>query len=158
MGYQPPSPNFLQYTGDQNEMKECPGAISRLPIVYSVWTRRLPLSEPDPLFLLSCLSQKPCTAPLCTTSAVGRKSRVAGTWLIEIVSIILSPTSLLAILILLARYNGRLLFSWHRLTLNTVISIFATISRISLIVAVSSGMGQWTLDLVLRVISSFDGL
>ena len=72
-----------------------------------------------------------------------RQSRLADTWLIEIASISLSLISLLAILILLACYNGKLLFSWHKVTINTVISIFATVSRICLMLAVSSALGQY---------------
>ena len=76
-------------------------------------------------------------------SATERKSLGANTWLLEIGWVILSLASLLAILIFLACYNGQLLFSWHRITLNTVISIFATLSRLTLVVAVSSALGQW---------------
>ena len=72
-----------------------------------------------------------------------RPSRLADTWLVEIFSISLSLISLLVIFIVLAYYNGKVLFSWHKVTINTVISIFATISRMCLMVAVSSALGQW---------------
>jgi hypothetical protein len=71
------------------------------------------------------------------------KSLVADSWLIEIICIVLSLVSLAAILVLLAYYNGKPFLDWHRLTLNTVISIFATVSRIALLVALSSSLGQW---------------
>lgn len=76
-------------------------------------------------------------------NTVRRNSRLADTWFIEIASISLSLISFLAILITLACYNGKILFSWHKVTINTVISIFATISRVCLMVAVSSALGQW---------------
>lgn len=76
-------------------------------------------------------------------NGVSRINRLADSWLIEIVSIAFSLIALLAILILLACYDGKVLFSWHKVTINTVISIFATISRMCLMLAVSSALGQW---------------
>jgi hypothetical protein len=70
-------------------------------------------------------------------------SRAADTWLVEIISIFFSMLSLLAILILLTVYDGKLLFRWYRASLNAMISVFATISRMLLAVAVSSSLGRW---------------
>ena len=72
-----------------------------------------------------------------------RTSLVSDTWLIEIISIIVSLVSIIAIVALLGYYNGKPLFRWHNITLNAVISVFATLARMSLIVAVSSSIGQW---------------
>lgn len=74
---------------------------------------------------------------------VSRINRLADSWLIEIVSIGFSLIFILATLIILACYDGKELFNWHKVTINTVISIFATISRMCLMVAVSSALGQW---------------
>lgn len=76
-------------------------------------------------------------------SKVQRAFRLSDSWLLEIVSIFISVLSIVAISALLGYYNGKLLFKWHNITLNTVISIFATLARISLILAVSSSIGQW---------------
>jgi Protein of unknown function (DUF3176) len=57
------------------------------------------------------------------------RSGAADTWFVEIISIFFSLLSLLAILIMPAVYDGKLLFRWHRVSLNAIISIFTTISR-----------------------------
>ena len=75
-------------------------------------------------------------------ASMHRKSRLVDTWHAEIISISLSLLSLLAMLLILGFYNGKVLFNWHKVTINTVISIFATISRMCLMFAVSSGLGQ----------------
>jgi hypothetical protein len=67
---------------------------------------------------------------------------LSNSWLLEIVSILISLLSIVAISALLGYYNGKLLFKWHNVTLNTVISVFATLARISLILAVSSSIGK----------------
>jgi hypothetical protein len=82
-------------------------------------------------------------APFYAMSKVQRAFRLSDSWLFEIVSILISLLSIVAISALLAYYNGKLLFKWHNVTLNTVISVFATLARISLILAVSSSIGQW---------------
>ena len=72
-----------------------------------------------------------------------RQSLWRDTWFIEIAAIIISITSFIAIIAISHYYDGKPLFIWHRITINTVISIFSTVSRITLIVAVSAGLGQW---------------
>ena len=67
---------------------------------------------------------------------------MADSWLVEILSIVPSLVSLTAILVLLAYYSKKPFVDWHRVTLNTVISIFAITSRIALVVALSSSLGQ----------------
>jgi len=57
------------------------------------------------------------------------ESCLADTWFVEIISTSLSVVSPLVIVVILALYNGRLFFAWHKMTINTVVSIFATISR-----------------------------
>ena len=53
-----------------------------------------------------------------------------------------SLISLSTILILLVHFDGKPWFEWHRVTLNAVVSVFATMSRVLLFVPISSGIGQ----------------
>ena len=46
-------------------------------------------------------------------SKVQRASRLSDSWLLEIVSILISLFSIVAISALLGYYNGKLLFKWH---------------------------------------------
>jgi hypothetical protein len=65
------------------------------------------------------------------------------TWLWEIAAILLSLCALTASTIILGVYNGKALSEWHLfISINTVISILATISRIALAFAVTSCLGQ----------------
>jgi hypothetical protein len=60
--------------------------------------------------------------------AVKRQSRAANTWRVESLSILFSAVSVLVVLVLLAVYDDKLLFEWHRVTLNAIISGFGIIS------------------------------
>lgn len=46
-------------------------------------------------------------------------------------------------IIVLAVYNGREIFSWHGVTLNAVISVLSTASKALLLFALSEAIGQW---------------
>lgn len=64
------------------------------------------------------------------------------TWLVEIASAIASVISLLAIVIIFLKYNGKQPPQWpHGLTINTIISIFATAMVTFLGPALGSGLG-----------------
>lgn len=60
----------------------------------------------------------------------------------EIIATVVSLASLLVIAILLYIYDNQPVFRWHDITLNALVSIFATISRLSLAVVISSSLGQ----------------
>lgn len=70
------------------------------------------------------------------------KGRFSDNWSMEIIATVVSLASLLVITILLYIYDDQPVFHWHEITLNALVSIFATISRLSLVVAISSSLGQ----------------
>ncbi|KFY56201.1 hypothetical protein V496_06756 [Pseudogymnoascus sp. VKM F-4515 (FW-2607)] len=64
-------------------------------------------------------------------------------WLLEIVGLSLCILSLMAIIIILVKYDGKPIYDWpYRITLNTVISIVATISQVALMLPVASSLSQ----------------
>ncbi|KAF2729492.1 hypothetical protein EJ04DRAFT_502196 [Polyplosphaeria fusca] len=70
-----------------------------------------------------------------------QKPRYAWTW--EVLSTLGSVASLIAMIIVLAVYNGREIFSWHGVTLNAVVSVLSTASKALLLFALSEAVGQW---------------
>lgn len=70
-----------------------------------------------------------------------RKPHHAWTW--EILSTLGSIVSLVTMIIVLAIYNGREIFSWYGVTLNAVISVLSTTSKALLLFALSEAVGQW---------------
>lgn len=64
-------------------------------------------------------------------------------WVLEALSIAGSGLSLLGMVILLARYDGKSIFSWHGLNLSTIISILSTASKGWLLLAVDAAISQW---------------
>lgn len=64
-------------------------------------------------------------------------------WLWELTSTLVALSSTLAIFLILLQYNGQLLRDWpFYFTLNSLLSIFATVLRIAVVVAVSSAIFQ----------------
>lgn len=70
-------------------------------------------------------------------------SLLTDTWMPEVISATLSLVSWAANVILLFIFDGESLFDRDHVTLNTLISIFSTASRVLLLFAVSSALGQW---------------
>lgn len=76
--------------------------------------------------------------------AVRRRNRLlSDTWCPEILAVLFSSLCSFGILLFLAVFDGKPAFRWHHLTLNAIISVFSTFSRVSLVYAVSSSLGQW---------------
>ncbi|KAK7615025.1 hypothetical protein BKA81DRAFT_431480 [Phyllosticta paracitricarpa] len=65
------------------------------------------------------------------------------TWVPEIVSVALSLVAWAVNIALLAAFNGQPIFEWHSASLNTLVSVFSTLSRVLLLFAVSSALRQW---------------
>lgn len=64
-------------------------------------------------------------------------------WLLEIVGLSLCILSLMAIIIILVKYDGKPIYDWpYRITLNAVISIVATMSQVALMLPVASSLSQ----------------
>ncbi|KFY10144.1 hypothetical protein V492_05157 [Pseudogymnoascus sp. VKM F-4246] len=64
-------------------------------------------------------------------------------WLLEIVSFVISMASLMATIIILAKYEGKPIYNWpYKITLNTVIAVLATVAQVSLMVPVTSSVSQ----------------
>jgi hypothetical protein len=55
----------------------------------------------------------------------------------------LSNIFLLSLVVTLRIYNGKAIFDWHGLTLNTVVAILSTGLRALLLYAVAEAIGQW---------------
>ncbi|KAL1635493.1 hypothetical protein SLS58_010189 [Diplodia intermedia] len=64
-------------------------------------------------------------------------------WLPETLAIIFSATSLAALAVLLAVTDGKAIFNWHNVTLNTIVSILSTASKASVLLALSESISQW---------------
>jgi len=43
----------------------------------------------------------------------------------------------------LAAFDGKLIFSWHGITLNTIVSTLSTFSKAALMLAVAESTSQW---------------
>ena len=71
------------------------------------------------------------------------KNLFMDTWLLELTALAVCVASLGTILVLLACYDNRPNFHWHKITLNALISIFATLVRNMLAIVVSSALGQF---------------
>lgn len=66
-----------------------------------------------------------------------------GWWTVEILAFVVSFTSLIAIIAILRRYNGHAQPDWpHNITLNSVLSWFTTLFKVSLLVPVAACFGQ----------------
>jgi hypothetical protein len=64
--------------------------------------------------------------------------RSLGLWLPEILAVIFSAASLAAMAVLLAVTDGKAIFNWHNITLNTIVSIEVSVLR-----ALSESISQW---------------
>jgi hypothetical protein len=63
-------------------------------------------------------------------------------FILELLSLVGSSLSLMVMIIILACYNNRAIFSWHGVTLNAIISILSTAFKASLILAVTAAISQ----------------
>ena len=64
-------------------------------------------------------------------------------WLLEVLSWILGAAALIAVSVILQEYDGKSLSSWtFPITPNSMISLFATISKAALLLPVAEGLGQ----------------
>ncbi|KAI1329025.1 hypothetical protein F5Y16DRAFT_418906 [Xylariaceae sp. FL0255] len=64
-------------------------------------------------------------------------------WISEITALIASFLSLAALIVVLVVYDGQPIFSWHGVTLNAIVSVFATASKASLLLAIEDLISQW---------------
>lgn len=71
-------------------------------------------------------------------------ARLAATWALEIAAAVLSAGALAATVGVLVAANGRSVndWKWHNITLNALVSVLATISRVSALYILSSAIGQ----------------
>lgn len=66
-----------------------------------------------------------------------------GWWTVELLAFVVSFASLMAIIVILRRYNGHPQPDWpHNITLNSVLSWFSTLFKASLLVPVAACFGQ----------------
>lgn len=69
-------------------------------------------------------------------------SRMNGAWLLHILAILGSGLSMIAIGILLARYNDQPIFDWNGVTLNAIIAVLSVMSKATLAYTLSECLGQ----------------
>lgn len=66
-----------------------------------------------------------------------------GWWTVELLAFVVSFASLIAMIVILRRYNGHSQPDWpHNITLNSVLSWFTTLFKASLLVPVAACFGQ----------------
>jgi hypothetical protein len=77
------------------------------------------------------------------TSELPPNRNTITSWVLEIVAITMSMASIVAIIVVLSRQNGKPIAAWtFAFTLNTVIATLGTIARTSLAFAMSACVGQ----------------
>lgn len=68
-------------------------------------------------------------------------------WILEVFAIVVTIITFAALIIILWHFDGKPLLSWSlhgkSITLNTIISILSKAITISIMLAMSEGMGQW---------------
>ena len=64
-------------------------------------------------------------------------------WKLELWALIGSIFSFIAMIVLLAVFDGRPIFDWKRVTLNAIVSVLSVSMKASLTFAVAELIGQW---------------
>lgn len=64
-------------------------------------------------------------------------------WGWEILAVIGSASCLAALVGLLLGYDGKPIFTWHGVTLNSIVSLLSTASKAALLFAVAELISQW---------------
>lgn len=69
------------------------------------------------------------------------------TWLPELLAIGTSIIAVVSVMVLFAVFDGKQDFEWRGITLNAIVSTLSTVSRLTLLIAISSCIGQlrWNL-------------
>lgn len=67
---------------------------------------------------------------------------LSATWILEVVACTFSILALGAVAGVLASANGKVVLAWHGLTLNTIISILATASKLSALFVLGAAIAQ----------------
>ena len=66
----------------------------------------------------------------------------SGTWILEITMAILSVATLGALIMTLKFANHSIVYSWHGVTLNTVVSALATVTKLAAMFVVGNAISQ----------------
>lgn len=64
-------------------------------------------------------------------------------WKLELLALLFNLASLTTLIALLAAFDGKALFNWHGITLNTYISIISTAAKGSILFTVAESISQW---------------
>jgi hypothetical protein len=64
-------------------------------------------------------------------------------WILEILAVALSFTSLITIFALIGYHDGKPIITWHEVTLNTGVSALSSIARSATALSVTSCLGQF---------------
>jgi len=90
-----------------------------------------------------------------------KASLLTDRWTLEVLASILSMLSFVCIIFLLRLYDENPIFRWHGITLNTVVSVLATISKACLMFALAESISQWKYILFYRqrrLLKDFDSI
>lgn len=66
-----------------------------------------------------------------------------GQWIPDTAALIASTLLVVALATILAVNDGKPIFSWYKVTLNTIVSLLSTASKASLLLAVEDLISQW---------------
>lgn len=64
-------------------------------------------------------------------------------WKQELASLVLGTSCFIALAALLYVYDGKTIFSWHGITLNTLVSILSTAAKVLVLYSVAESTSQW---------------
>ena len=78
-----------------------------------------------------------------STSSISSKTLGGGSWLLEIISLLASVSATVAIIGVLAHFNGQSLPHWpEQITLNTLVALLSALATASIAAPLSSGLSQ----------------
>jgi hypothetical protein len=81
--------------------------------------------------------------PPCYNNIRNNLEMVSFSWLPELLAMCGSLLCLAALILVLRIYDGHEIFLWHRITLNTIVSVLTTTSKIGLLFALAETTSQW---------------
>lgn len=89
---------------------------------------------------------------------MGRNDPFLGSWTWEIIFIVGSALCLAVQISLLAAYDGKPIFTWHGITLKSVVSVLSTTGKASLLFAIEETGQPVEMDSLYRSRTAADGL
>lgn len=79
---------------------------------------------------------------MTSTKNMKKRSLIKSDWFLQILAILKSELSMIAIDILLTHFDNQPIFDWNGVTLNAIVAVFSVISKAMLVYALSECLGQ----------------